>query len=174
METQQMSTRCCVVGGGPCGLMLGYLLALAGIDVVVLEKHADFLRDFRGDTIHPSTLEILDDLGLAKRFLTELPHTEVSRLAARLPGGEQVQFDFRRQRTRFPVISLVPQWDFLRFVTSAAARYPGFKLVMQAEVEDLIVENGQVCGVRYISPDGVHEVRALLTIGADGRTSRVR
>src|ERR1700730_4756363 len=131
-------TPCCVAGCGPAGALVGYLLARAGVPVVVLEKHADFLRDFRGDTIHPSTLEILDELGLADRFLTELPHTEVSRLAFTLPTGDQLGLDFRRLPTRFPFIAFVPQWDFLRFVTTEAARYPSFQLRMQADVEDLI------------------------------------
>ena len=154
--------------------MLGLLLARAGVEVAVLEKHADFLRDFRGDTIHPSTLEILDELGLAERFLAELPHTEVRRLILRLPTGAPFGIDFGRLPTRFPFMTFVPQWDFLRFVTTEAARYPSFKLIMEAEVEDLIVENGQVRGVRYRTPAGPGEVRALLTVGADGRTSRVR
>src|SRR5712692_276703 len=161
-RTEPLSTCCCIVGGGPAGMMLGLLLARAGLEVVVLEKHADFLRDFRGDTIHPSTLEILDELGLAERFLKELPHTEVSRLTMRLPTGAQLGIDFRRLPTRFPFLVFVPQWDFLRFVTTEAARYPSFRLITQAEVEDLIVENGQVRGVRYRTPDGPQEVRALL------------
>jgi 2-polyprenyl-6-methoxyphenol hydroxylase-like FAD-dependent oxidoreductase len=136
------------------------------------KKHAYFLRDFRGDTVHPSTLEILDVLGLADRFLTELPpHTEVRRLVMRLPTRAQLGIDFRRLPTRFPFLAFVPQWDFLRFVTSEAVRYTGFTLVTQAEVEDLIVDNDQVGGVRYCTPAGLQEVRALLTVGADGRTT---
>jgi 2-polyprenyl-6-methoxyphenol hydroxylase-like FAD-dependent oxidoreductase len=154
--------------------MLGLLLARAGVSVVVLEKHADFLRDFRGDTIHPSTLEILNDLGLADRFLRELPHSEVSHLEMRLPTGVQVKMDFKRLPTRFKFIAFVPQWDFLEFVTREARRYPSFTLLTQAEVEDLIVDRGRVCGVRYRTPGGPAEVRALLTVGADGRTSVVR
>jgi 2-polyprenyl-6-methoxyphenol hydroxylase-like FAD-dependent oxidoreductase len=165
--------RCCITGCGPAGAILGLLLARAGLDVVVLEKHADFLRDFRGDTIHPSTLEILNDLGLAERFL-QLPHTEVSQLVMRLPDGAAITIDFGRLPTRFRFLAFVPQWDFLTFVTTEAARYPGFRLVMQAEVEDLIVEGGHVRGVRYRTPDGPQEVRALLTVGADGRASRTR
>jgi len=165
--------RCCIAGCGPAGAVLGLLLARAGIDVVVLEKHADFLRDFRGDTIHPSTLEILNDLGLADRFL-ELPHSEVARVVMRLSGEERLELDFRRLPTRFKFLAFVPQWDFLKFVTTEAARYPGFRLVMQADVEDLIVDGGQVRGVRYRTPDGPQTVRALLTVGADGRSSRTR
>src|SRR5438874_3915995 len=166
--------RCCIAGCGPAGAILGLLLARAGVEVVILEKHADFLRDFRGDTIHPSTLEILDELGLAERFLKELPHTEISQLIMRLPSGAKLGIDFRRLSTPYPFLAFVPQWDFLRFVTTEAARYPRFRLIMQAEVEDLIVEGGQAQGVRYRTPEGPQEIRALLTIGADGRVSRVR
>jgi 2-polyprenyl-6-methoxyphenol hydroxylase-like FAD-dependent oxidoreductase len=166
-------TRCCIAGCGPAGAVLGLLLARANIDVVVLEKHADFLRDFRGDTIHPSTLEILNDLGLADRFL-ELPHTAVSQLVMRLPNGATMEVDFRRLPTRFPYLAFVPQWDFLRFVTTEAARYPSFRLEMQAEVEDLIIEGGRVRGVRYRTTDGPQEMRAPLTIAADGRASQTR
>jgi 2-polyprenyl-6-methoxyphenol hydroxylase-like FAD-dependent oxidoreductase len=162
-----------VAGCGPAGAILGLLLARAGVDVLVLEKHADFLRDFRGDTIHPSTLEILDELGLAERFL-QLPHSEVAQLVVRLPTGDRLDIDFRRLPTRFPFVAFVPQWDFLGFVTREAARFPHFNLVMQAEVEDLLFEDGKINGVRYRTADGLHEVRAPLTVGADGRASRVR
>jgi 2-polyprenyl-6-methoxyphenol hydroxylase-like FAD-dependent oxidoreductase len=154
--------------------MLGLLLARAGIQVVVLEKHADFLRDFRGDTIHPSTLEILDDIGLADRLLRELPHSEVAQLEVRLPTGAHFGIDFRSLKSRFKFIAFVPQWDFLQFVTTEAKRYPSFKLITEAEVVDLLTENSQVVGVVYRGPAGSDEVRALLTVGADGRTSRVR
>jgi 2-polyprenyl-6-methoxyphenol hydroxylase-like FAD-dependent oxidoreductase len=154
--------------------MLGFLLARAGVTVVVLEKHADFFRDFRGDTIHPSTLEILDDVGLADRLLRELPHSEVSHLQIRLPTGVSMQMDFRHVPTRFKFIALVPQWDFLEFITAEARRYPNFTLIRQAEVTDLLKEDGQVGGVRFQTPTGSDEVRADLTVGADGRTSRVR
>jgi len=176
---------CCIAGCGPAGAMLGLLLARAGLEVVVLEKHADFLRDFRGDTIHPSTLEILDDLGLADRFLKELPHSEVSQLEVRLPSGAEIAIDFRGLGTRFAFIAFVPQWEFLQFVTSEARRYPGFTLVMQAEAHTLTLDQenastgvnefGRVTGLTYRTADGqLHEVLATLTIGADGRTSRVR
>jgi 2-polyprenyl-6-methoxyphenol hydroxylase-like FAD-dependent oxidoreductase len=153
--------------------MLGLLLARAGVSVVVLEKHADFLRDFRGDTIHPSTLEILSELRLVERFL-QLPHSEVSELRMRLPNGLGMTLDFRRVPTHFKFIAFVPQWDFLEFITREAAHYPGFTLIREAEVTDLVVEDGRVRGVRYRGPDGPDEVRAELTVGADGRSSRVR
>src|SRR6266542_2885889 len=168
----QHAVRCCIAGCGPAGAMLGLLLARAGVDVLVLEKHGDFLRDFRGDTIHPSTLEILAELNLADRFL-QLPHTKVSVMRVE-PPGETIRIDFRRLGRRFPYIAFVPQWDFLDFVTGEAARYPTFELRRNAEVIDLIEEDGVVRGVRYRGPDGEHEVRALLTIGADGRDSRTR
>jgi 2-polyprenyl-6-methoxyphenol hydroxylase-like FAD-dependent oxidoreductase len=153
--------------------MLGFLLARAGVSVVVLEKHADFLRDFRGDTIHPSTLEVLAELDLAERFL-QLPHSEVRQLRMRLPSGLGTVMDFREVPTRFKFIAFVPQWDFLEFVTSEAARYPTFTLLREAEVTSLIKEDGRVAGVRFTGPAGDGEVRAELTIGADGRTSQVR
>jgi 2-polyprenyl-6-methoxyphenol hydroxylase-like FAD-dependent oxidoreductase len=168
------SVGCCIAGCGPAGAMLGLLLARTGVDVLVLEKHADFLRDFRGDTIHPSTLEVLEDLGLAERFL-RLPHTEVAVMSIHLPDGEQVSIDFSRLGGRFSFIAFVPQWDFLDFVTAEADRYPNFQLVRNAEVVDLLEgPDGQVDGVRYRTPEGERTARALLTVGADGRTSRTR
>jgi 2-polyprenyl-6-methoxyphenol hydroxylase-like FAD-dependent oxidoreductase len=168
------TARCCIAGCGPAGAILGLLLARAGLSVVVLEKHADFLRDFRGDTLHPSTLEILDDLGLADRFLQELPHSEVSELQFRLPDGTVMQQDFRAIPSRFKFVAFVPQWDFLEFVTREARRYPNFTLLTEAEVTDLLTDDERVVGVRYRTPTGVDEVHAELTVGCDGRTSRVR
>jgi 2-polyprenyl-6-methoxyphenol hydroxylase-like FAD-dependent oxidoreductase len=166
--------RCCIAGCGPAGAILGLLLARAGVDVLVLEKHGDFLRDFRGDTIHPSTLEILDEMGLAERFL-QLPHSEVAELGGQIPGGAGIAFTLARLKTKFPFIAFVPQWDFLTFITGEAARYPTFRLLLNAEVVDLIEERGAVAGVRYRTPDGrFHEVRALLTVGAEGRDSPTR
>jgi 2-polyprenyl-6-methoxyphenol hydroxylase-like FAD-dependent oxidoreductase len=166
--------RCCVAGCGPAGAVFALLLARAGVDVLVLEKHGDFRRDFRGDTIHPSTLEILDEMGLAERFL-QLPHTEVSALGGQTPAGDKIEFSLARLRTKIPFIAFVPQWDFLTFVTQEAARYPTFRLLMNAEVMDLIKEEGIIRGVRYRTLDGaVHEVRALLTVGAEGRDSPTR
>jgi 2-polyprenyl-6-methoxyphenol hydroxylase-like FAD-dependent oxidoreductase len=164
---------CCIAGCGPAGAMLGLLLARKGIDVLVLEKHGDFLRDFRGDTIHPSTMEIMDELGLADRLLL-LPHTKASQLRFRTLRGAATLADFSRLRTRFPYLVFIPQWDFLDFVTDEAGRYPNFELVMNAEVRELVEEGGVIRGVRYEAPDGVHEVRAPLTVAADGRDSRVR
>jgi 2-polyprenyl-6-methoxyphenol hydroxylase-like FAD-dependent oxidoreductase len=156
--------HCCIAGCGPAGAMLGLLLARAGLNVLVLEKHGDFLRDFRGDTIHPSTMEILAELGLAERFLA-LPHSEVSSVIA----GE-IKFSFRRLKTPFPFIAFVPQWDFLEFITKEAARYPTFHLLLNAEVTALIQEDGIVRGLTYRDANGEHAVRTRLTVGADGRS----
>ncbi len=168
-----LSTRCCVAGGGPVGMMLGLLLARAGVDVVVLEKHADFLRDFRGDTIHPSTLEVMHELGLLEAFLA-LPHTQVRELAG-IIGGERIPIaDFGRLPVRCPFIALMPQWDFLDFLAGHARRYPGFALRMSTGVVGLIDDGGRVVGVSATAPDGPLEVRADLVVGADGRDSTVR
>src|SRR5262249_6314860 len=165
---------CCIAGCGPAGAVLALLLARAGIDVLVLEKHGDFLRDFRGDTIHPSTLEILDEMGLAERFL-QLPHSEVAELGGQIPGVSEISFTLARLKTQFPFVAFVPHWGFLTFITREAARYPTFRLLLHAEVVDLIEERGAVAGVRYRTPDGLfHEVRALLTIGAEKRDSPTR
>src|ERR671912_393322 len=164
---------CCVIGCGPAGAMLGLMLAREGVDVLVLEKHADFLRDFRGDTIHPSTMEIMDELGLADGLL-ELEHTKAPRIEARLPGGTVTVADFRRLETRYPYITFMPQWDFLDYVTGEAKRYPNFRLEMNAEAKGLILEDGIVRGVRYETPEGPREARALLTVAANGRSSLFR
>ena len=166
-------TTCAIVGGGPAGAMLGLLLARKGVDVLVLEKHGDFLRDFRGNTIHPSTMEIVDELGLAEKLL-RLEHSEAPKFRFRTPQGIVTMADFGGLKTRFPYIAFMPQWDFLNFVTGEAKRYPNFHLEMNAEVKELIEEDGVVRGVRYEAPDGAHEVRATLTVAADGRHSRVR
>jgi 2-polyprenyl-6-methoxyphenol hydroxylase-like FAD-dependent oxidoreductase len=164
---------CCVIGCGPAGAMLGLMLAREGVDVLVLEKHADFLRDFRGDTLHPSTMEIMDELGLADGLL-ELEHTKAPRIEARLPGGTVTVADLGRLKTRFPYITFMPQWDFLDYVTGEAKRYPNFRLEMEAEAKELILEDGIVSGVRYDTPEGPREARALLTVAADGRSSPFR
>ena len=168
-----LETRCCIAGGGPAGMMLGLLLARAGVDVVVLEKHADFLRDFRGDTIHPSTLEVMHQLGLLDEFLA-LPHQEIRELTG-IVGGERLQIaDFSHLPVRCPFIALMPQWDFLDFLARHARRHPGFALHMSTGVGDLLYQDGRVAGVRATAPDGPLEIRADLIVGADGRDSTVR
>src|SRR5262245_54150195 len=163
MAAQQISTRCCIVGGGPCGLVLGFLLARAGVDVVVLEKHGDFLRDFRGDTIHPSTLEIMNELGLFDEFI-KLPHHKAETISAFFGSRQYAFADFRHLPTRAKFIALMPQWDFLNFLAEQGKRYPTFHLHMRAEAVDLIEEGGRVTGVRANTPDGALEVRADLTV----------
>ncbi|HKC76235.1 MAG TPA: FAD-dependent monooxygenase, partial [Chloroflexota bacterium] len=137
--------HCCIAGGGPAGVMLGLLLARHGLDVLVLEKHHDFLRDFRGDTLHPSTLEIMAELGLADQ-LVRRPHTKVPVLRLQIPQGVITLADFRRLKTRFPYLTFMPQWDFLAFVAGEARRCPGFQLLMDAEVQEVIEEDGIVRG----------------------------
>jgi len=149
------------------------MLAREGVDVLVLEKHADFLRDFRGDTLHPSTMQIMDELGLADGLL-ELRHTKARKIQARLPGRTITVADLGRLKTRYPYITFMPQWDFLDYVTGEAMRYPNFRLEMNAEAKELIEENGVIRGVRYETPDGPREARALLTVAADGRSSPFR
>jgi 2-polyprenyl-6-methoxyphenol hydroxylase-like FAD-dependent oxidoreductase len=168
-----ITTQCCIAGGGPAGMMLGLLLARAGLKVLVLEKHPDFLRDFRGDTIHPSTLELLHELGLLDEFL-KLPHQKVSELQAHFGDLSFPVADFSRLPVRCPYIALIPQWDFLDFLADHAALYPGFRLEMQAEVTGLIEEKGKVVGISGTTPQGPLEVRADLVVGADGRHSMVR
>ncbi|MBI5777660.1 MAG: FAD-dependent oxidoreductase [Nitrospirae bacterium] len=173
MAPGQISVRCCIAGGGPAGMMLGLLLARAGVDVLVLEKHADFLRDFRGDTIHPSTLEVMHELGLLDELL-KLPHQKAPQLNGYFGGLALTIADFSHLPVRCPYIAFMPQWDFLNFLTKHASRYPTFKLRMQAEVTGLIEEDGRVVGLRATTPESPLEMRASLVIGADGRHSVVR
>jgi 2-polyprenyl-6-methoxyphenol hydroxylase-like FAD-dependent oxidoreductase len=173
MAEEAVSVRCCIAGGGPAGMMLGLLLARAGVDVVVLEKHADFLRDFRGDTIHPSTLELLHELGALQDFL-KLPHQEVHEIGAQIGDVSLPVADFRHLPTRCKFIAFMPQWDFLTFLAERAGRYPSFDLRMQTEVTGLIGESGRTVGVRATTPDGPLAIRADLVVGADGRSSVVR
>jgi 2-polyprenyl-6-methoxyphenol hydroxylase-like FAD-dependent oxidoreductase len=173
MPTETLTTRCCIAGGGPAGMMLGFLLARSGVDVLVLEKHADFLRDFRGDTIHPSTLEVMHELGLLEDFLKR-PHQEVRELTALIGDERVVLADLNHLPTHCRFIAFMPQWEFLNFLAGRAKRYPSFALRMQAEITDLIEEGGVVTGVRAKTPDGSLDVRADLVVGADGRHSAVR
>jgi 2-polyprenyl-6-methoxyphenol hydroxylase-like FAD-dependent oxidoreductase len=168
-----LRAACCVVGGGPAGMMLGYLLARAGVDVLVLEKHGDFLRDFRGDTVHPSTLEVMHELGLLEAFLRR-PHQKVAELAGEVGGETAMIADFRHLPVRCGFIAFMPQWDFLDFLADEARRLPAFRLQMNAEAATLIEEDGRVAGVRGRSPVGDFEVRAALTVAADGRHSLLR
>jgi len=174
MDTPQRSqTRCVIVGGGPAGMMAGYLLARAGVPVVVLEKHADFNRDFRGDTIHPSTLELMHELGLLDEFLKQ-PHQEVRELRGVVNGQVVPIADFTKLPTRCKFIAFMPQWDFLNFLSSHAKKFQSFQLHMETEVVDLLIENERVIGVRAKTPGGELEVRADLVIGADGRHSIIQ
>jgi 2-polyprenyl-6-methoxyphenol hydroxylase-like FAD-dependent oxidoreductase len=169
----RMKTDCVIAGGGPAGMLMGFLLARAGVDVVVLEKHADFLRDFRGDTIHPSTLDVMHELGLLEEFLRR-PHDELHEVEIRV-GSEQARIaDFRHVPTRCKFLMMMPQWDFLDFLADHARRLPNFHLVMQAEARTLLSDNGRVTGLTAGTPDGDLEVRAALVVGADGRHSTIR
>ncbi len=170
---ETLNVRCAIAGGGPAGMMLGFLLARAGVEVAVLEKHADFLRDFRGDTIHPSTLEVMSELGLADELLKR-PHQEVKEIGGYI-GSEKVMVgDFTHLPVRHPFVAFMPQWDFLDFLSEQAKIYPTFHLRMQSEVVANLEDGGRVVGVRARTPQGTLEVRAPLTVGADGRGSIVR
>lgn len=166
-------TTCAIVGGGPAGMVLGLLLARAGVEVTLLEKHADFLRDFRGDTVHPSTLRLLDDLGLWEQF-SALPHSRIDHADLPADGGTITLVDFRRLRQPHPYVAMVPQWDLLNLLADAARAEPTFTLRLQHEVTGLLREGSRTTGVRYTSPAGDGELTADLTVACDGRTSTVR
>jgi 2-polyprenyl-6-methoxyphenol hydroxylase-like FAD-dependent oxidoreductase len=171
--SKTLSTSCCIAGGGPAGIMLGFLLARAGVEVVVLEKHRDFFRDFRGDTVHPSTLELMVELGLIDAFL-KLPHQDISKLTAQI-GADRVEMaDFSNLPTHCKYVAMMPQWDFLNFLAGEGRRYPGFDLRLQAEATDLIETNGRVSGLRATTPEGELVITADLVVGADGRHSTTR
>jgi 2-polyprenyl-6-methoxyphenol hydroxylase-like FAD-dependent oxidoreductase len=172
-SVEKSETGCCVVGGGPAGAMLALLLARRGVRVTLLEMHKDFDREFRGDTVHPSTLEILDQLGLAER-VHQLRHAKVYGPTLQTANGPFTPLDFRRLKTKYPYILMVPQKYLLEILTDEAAKYPAFRLVMGANVTELIQEDAIVRGVRYLASDGAHDVRTILTVGADGRFSRLR
>jgi 2-polyprenyl-6-methoxyphenol hydroxylase-like FAD-dependent oxidoreductase len=169
----EATVRCCIAGGGPAGMMLGLLLARAGVGVLVLEKHADFLRDFRGDTIHPSTLELMHELGVLEAFLA-LPHEKAYELRAQVGDVRVTLADFRHLPTRCGFIAFMPQWDFLDFLARTAAVYPAFAVRMRAEAKDLLEEDGRVVGVDASTPEGPLRVRADLVVAADGRHSVLR
>jgi 2-polyprenyl-6-methoxyphenol hydroxylase-like FAD-dependent oxidoreductase len=173
MATQEVSVRCVIAGGGPAGMMLGLLLARAGVPVAVLEKHADFLRDFRGDTIHPSTLELMHELGILQEFLRR-PHQPVQQLIGQIGDTVVPIADFAHLPTQCRFIALMPQWDFLDFVAEQACRFAAFRLDMETEVDDRVIADGRVAGVRATTPNGELVVRADLVVGADGRQSTVR
>ena len=164
-------TTCAIIGGGPAGMVLGLLLARAGVEVNLLEKHGDFLRDFRGDTVHPTTLRLLDELGLWERFAA-LPHSELRKAKFETNGRSVTYVDFERLRGQpHPFIAMVPQWDLLNLLADVAQAEPSFTLRMRTEAAGLLREGGRVTGVRYQGPDGPGELRAELTVACDGRWS---
>lgn len=171
---ERMTTTCCIAGGGPAGLMLGLLLARAGIDTVVLEKHDDFFRDFRGDTIHPSTIDLIDQLGLRERF-DAIPQTHVHTLDVVINGNRVTPVDFSTLHRENDFIALMPQWDFLSLIAEEGARHPNFRLMMGADATGLLRDaDGRVRGVTVSTQSGPVEIEALLTVAADGRDSTVR
>ncbi|HUI14697.1 MAG TPA: FAD-dependent oxidoreductase [Xanthobacteraceae bacterium] len=173
MPDSSIATKCVIAGGGPAGMMLGFLLARAGVAVVVLEKHADFFRDFRGDTVHPSTLELMYELGLLDEFL-KVPHQKIETLSAQIGADHLAMIDFRHLPTHCKFVALMPQWDFLNFLAERGKRYKTFDLRLNAEATELIEESGRIVGLRAKTPEGVLTIRADLVVGCDGRHSTVR
>jgi len=173
MPGNTLKRQCCIVGGGPAGMMAGLLFARAGIDVIVLEKHADFFRDFRGDTIHPSTFQLIHELGMLNDFL-KIPQQEIKQLGAMFNNHFLKLADFSHLPVAKPAIGLMPQWDFLSFLAEKAERYPNFHLMMEANFNDLVEENGKLRGIKANTPQGEIKINAPLIIGADGRHSDVR
>jgi 2-polyprenyl-6-methoxyphenol hydroxylase-like FAD-dependent oxidoreductase len=173
MASADVETSCCVVGGGPAGMILGYLLARQGVEVTVLEKHGDFFRDFRGDTVHPSTLEVLRELGLLEEFL-KLPHQQVDSVGVVVGNSKFEVADFRHVPTHCKFIALMPQWDFLNFLSTHAKRFPTFQLLMRHEVVDLQRDGERIAGVVARNDGREVQVRADLVVGCDGRHSVTR
>src|SRR6201992_2623518 len=171
--SRTIQTHCCIVGGGPAGMMLGYLLGRAGIEVIVLGKHADFFRDFRGDTVHPSTLQVMDELGLIDGFL-KVPHQQMQKMDG-LFGEESFHIaDLRRLDVKYPFIAMMPQWDFLNFLRESGKQFPNLKVMMKTEAIDLIWSGDKVTGVIANTPEGPVQIHAGLTVACDGRHSIVR
>jgi 2-polyprenyl-6-methoxyphenol hydroxylase-like FAD-dependent oxidoreductase len=168
-----IKVRCCIVGGGPAGMMLGYLLGRAGIDVVVLEKHADFFRDFRGDTVHPSTLQVMDELGLSDGFL-KLPHQRLQKMDGMFGGASVRIADLGRLNVKFPFIAFMPQWDFLNFLRESGNKFKSLKVMMSTEATDLVQDGARITGVRAKTPEGMIDIEADLTVACDGRHSLLR
>src|SRR5215472_172752 len=168
-----LQTTCCIVGGGPAGVMLGYLFSRKGVNVTVLEKHKDFFRDFRGDTVHPSTLELMYELGLLEEFL-RVPHQELRSISGVVGGFSFKVADFSHVPTHCKFVALMPQWEFLNFLSEQARSFRGFDLHMQHEATDLLRDKGRVVGVVAQSPDGQMEIAADLVVACDGRHSTIR
>ncbi len=173
MTAQRVETTCCIAGGGPAGMMLGYLLARAGVSVTVLEKHKDFFRDFRGDTVHPSTLELMYELGLLNELL-EIPHQQLTSVGGRFGDFSFQTADFRHLPVHAKFVALMPQWDFLNFLSERAQRFATFRLLMEHEAVELLHDAGKVTGVHARNPGGEIEIRSDLVIGCDGRHSTIR